>query len=293
VAERELKTGWDEFLHWVERFVSEPSFDADERDYKVKAVEPLREAISRLDGGWYDALRRGFQNQNNNIVDWRASQSFLSWADENRSSAAEALKLLWSDDASQGAERIDAFNEFIPLEVLSRPGVFCNLAAYLLGAKDPRRWPNFKVTALNLAYELARFPGIPRRSSPGRHYGHALSFFDAMIHEARARGITLRDRLDAQGAMWVIAGGGEREPYDLSLKERSEFDEFVEVPSKVRKERAIKAKPESLQKKKPTTRVCPQCGYDDEVRLVGPSRDRWEFECQGGGHPGPFRFFGS
>ncbi len=294
MADRELKTGWDEFLYWAEKFISHPNFEEDERIYKIRAVSPLRNAVSSLnDGAWHEALRHGLQNQDNNLVDWRAGQRFRDWADADRSTAGAALAVLWADDVSHGSERIDAFNGFVPKEVLSRPGVFCNLAAYLLGAKDPIRWPNYKVTVLDRAYELARFPSIPKKSSPGEHYGHALSYFDTMIEEALTRGIPIRDRLDAQGVMWVIASSGRRVNYELSDDEWSEFDAFIDVPAAIRKEQ-IKAKSAPVQRRRPTTGFCPQCGNDDEVRLLGPDGDGSLFECAGGrGHPEPYRFHGS
>jgi hypothetical protein len=158
---------------------------------------------------------------------------------------------------------------------------------------NPVRWPNYRITALDLAYELARFPGIPTKSSPGEHYGHALSFFDATIDEGEKRGIAVKDRLDAQGAMWVIAGGGARGPYGLSADEWSKFEEFVEIPSAIRKEQAQKVARAPQQKKRPTNRMCPLCGHDDEVRLVGPEGDQWRFECSGDSHSEPYSFLRS
>ena len=189
MADRELKTGWDEFLYWAAKFISQPNFEEDERAYKIRAVSPLREAVSSLGhGAWYEPLRHGLQNRDNNLVDWRVGQRFRDWADGDRSTAGAALAALWADDASHGSERIDAFNAFVPKEVLSRPGVFCNLAAYLLGAKDPIRWRNYRVTLLERAYELARFSSVRKKKLPREHYGHALSFFDTMIEEARQKG---------------------------------------------------------------------------------------------------------
>jgi hypothetical protein len=295
VIDRELKTGWDEFLYWAAKFVSQPNFEEAERAYKVRAVAPFKEAMSRLsDGAWSEPLRRGFQNKDNNVVNWRAGQKFLEWTNTDKASAAAALGILWTDDTTHGSERIEAFDELVPDELLSRPGVFCNLAAYLLGAKDPIRWPNFRVTALSRAYELARYPNVTKRSSSGEHYGRALSFFDTMINEARLRGIPVRDRLDAQGVMWVLAGGGAGRAYDLSAEARGRLDAFVAVPAKLRKQQAQRAKRVPQQRKRPTRGLCPLCGNDDEVRFLGSTGDNWLFECKAGvAHPDPYQFFGS
>ena len=131
------------------------------------------------------APERGFQNKDNNIVPWQSSVPFLEWAEADGDAAREALRALWSAEDLDGPTRIDAFDSLVPPEVLPRPGVFCNLAAYLLGAKDPQRWPNYRIRALEDAYELTRFPLIPRKAPSGEYYGHALAFFDAMVAEGR------------------------------------------------------------------------------------------------------------
>lgn len=42
---------WDQFVKWAQKFYESPTFDADERDYKFKAVEPLVSARKNLDAG--------------------------------------------------------------------------------------------------------------------------------------------------------------------------------------------------------------------------------------------------
>ncbi len=288
MTDGEWTTGWDQFMFWVEKFISDPAFTGDERDYKLVAVEPLASAVSevRSGGSWYEPLHLGLQNQKNNLVNWRSCQRFLDWAEQEPSACGEGLTALWAEGNLSGSDRVEAFDQFVPVDVSTRPGGLCNLAAYLLGGLDPVRWPNYRITALDLAYELARFSEAPSKSAPSVHYGHALSFFDAMMVEAKNRDFTIKDRLDAQGVMWVIAGGGAHGPYDLTAEEWSQFDAFVEVPSKLRQERARKSASTPQKKRRPGSQVCPRCGHDDEVVLVGPAEDQWEFECLGGSQHG-------
>jgi hypothetical protein len=289
-----VKTGWNEFMHWAATFLAQPNFEALEITPKLQAVEPLV-GLSLEGDDWYDALRRGFQGPDSHLVPWQVSGPFLEWAERSRRSAAEALGALWTDDDLHAAERIDAFDAIVPAEIVSRPGVLCNLAGYLLGAKDPTRWPNFQLKALKHAYELTRFAPVPPKSSPGRHYGHALAFFDRVIAEAHSRDLPVENRLQAQGLTWVIANR-KRDPdaYDLTAGQWAEFEAFVELPSALKKEQTAaraKARAITLQKKRPTQGFCPLCGNDDKLRLTGSAEDGWEYLCEGtDGHAEPYRF---
>ena len=296
MPERAIKTGWDEFLFWGARFFADPAFEGDERTYKLTAVKPLEDARARLDSrDWFEPLRLGLSNKNSNPVAWRTADDFLKWATADGDAAAKALRALWTEEEAGGPERVDAFDALVPAELTSRPGGLVNVAAYLLGAVDPIRWPTFRITALRRAYELARFPSAPPKSSPGTHFGHALSFFDTMLEEARARNIPLKDRLDAQCVAWVIAGGGiEKGPYPLNSSELAEFNAFFTIPAPLRKTAGPKAKSLPKQVKKPTRGFCPLCASDEMVRLEGPDGNRWRFTCENtDGHPEPLEFFAS
>jgi len=296
MSAREIKTGWDEFLFWGARFFTDPAFEEDERAYKLRAVKPLEDARTRLEvGEWYEPLRFGLSNKDSNPVAWRTADNFLTWATANGDAAATALRTLWTEEDVSGLARVDAFDALVPAELVARPGGLVNIAAYLLGAVDPIRWPTFRITALKRAYDLARFPSTPPKSSPGTHYGHALEFFDTMLEEAKARNIPFLDRLDAQCVTWVIAGGGiEKSPYPLTPRELADFNAFFDIPAPLRKVAGAKTATVPKQVKKPTRGFCPLCASDELVRLEGPEGDRWRFTCDNtDGHADPLEFFAS
>ena len=56
---------WDEFVRWARKFYEEPTFDEDERNYKLEAVRPVAEASAGLIAGndWRPLLRRGFTSR--------------------------------------------------------------------------------------------------------------------------------------------------------------------------------------------------------------------------------------
>jgi hypothetical protein len=287
-----LETGWDSFLYWATFYFGNPDFDfdANERAYKLAAIAPFADAKAALpDGDWLTPLGRGFKNKDANLVTHYQFTPFLDWARDEPDDGRAALSALWATNESSGADRMDGFDLIVPPEVLSGPGIRCNLAAYLLGAADPIRWPNYKVTANDLACELARYP-LPRREcSLGERYGHALGFYDELIDQARQRGMELRDRLDAQGVMWCISGTVGARPSTFTSEQWDEFLRFRTIPSVLRKKRSGPAKRKAPSRRPPTSQVCPICGHDDQVQLVGALDDGWLYVCESGPrHSPPF-----
>jgi hypothetical protein len=300
VDEEQLKTGWEPFLHWAAFFWDTPRFDFDlnERDYKLSAVVPFHEARAALSGGdWLTPLGRGFKNKDANLVTHYQFTPFLDWVAEDLEAGRVAVGALWQPGDATGPERMETFDAVVPTHVLPGPGIRCNLAAYVLSAADPYAWPNYKVTATELACELTQHPLPERDCSLGARYGHALDLYDELIDRAAAHGMRLRDRLDAQGLLWCIAGGvaGKR-PASFSSEEWDEFLAFRTIPSALRQAR--RATPKSTRPAKaklPPRALCPLCGNDEEVRLLGRAADgdRWEFVCESGpNHPRlePFSF---
>jgi 8-oxo-dGTP diphosphatase len=221
-------TGWPEFLRWARKFFEMPDFDQEERDYKLKAVQPLKKARKKLLSGedFFPDLERGFKNTKlNNLVSWRYFGPFLDWARRDPTAARKALQRLWTEDDPDVATRLDAFSARFPKSVVSGPGVRCNLAAYLLGADDPKSWPNYMVRVTSRAYELTRYPEPAKSKSMGELYAHALGFFDRLLGEAAAADLVLRDRLDAQGVAWCVVHWPKR-PKSFSDEDWNELLEF-------------------------------------------------------------------
>ena len=71
------------------------------------------------------------------------------------------------------------------------------------GDYAPYRW-----TLFSEAYVQTGFPQLGGQSTEGEIYEHALAFLDRFIEEAAFRGVTLRNRLEAQSVLW----GMRREP---------------------------------------------------------------------------------
>ena len=227
---------WEPFIRWGRRFAEHPDFDQDERDYKIEVAENLRRARSAVEAeadDWLDALRRAF-GPPNNLTSWRVHADFLKWCGDNPSEARAALLELWTrpDDVEEGVRGL--LNR-IPADVVGGPGARTSLASVLAMALDPHRYPPYRVTQFNKAYDLIGY-SPPDAVDEAAAYQHALAFLDVLSDEAAHRGLRLRDRLDAQSVVWSVASTGDWFAKAIPKDERDAFrryrdgDEIDEPP---------------------------------------------------------------
>ena len=132
-----------------------------------------------------------------------------------------ALATLWggSDTAPQ---RVRAFLGLIPSEAISTPGNRLTIASYLLMAEDPTALPPYKPTAIKAAWEVAGWKAPPIEPEDVV-YETFLILCDELVHACPS----LKDRLDAQGAVWAITKWKQDEkPASWSDAEWSQFLAF-------------------------------------------------------------------
>ncbi len=200
---------WGTFIRWSRRFVEHHNFDEEERNYKLKIADNLqvaRSAVEANSNDWVGALRRAF-GKPNNLTSWQVHDRFLTWCRGNRTEARTALLELWSGERSIEAA-VRGFLNCVPASVDSTPGARANLAAFLAMAVDPGVYPPYRVTVLKSGYGLTGYSEPDNDADEATVYRHALDFFDIFIEEASQRGLPLRDRLDAQSALWAVASSG-------------------------------------------------------------------------------------
>jgi hypothetical protein len=70
-------------------------------------------------------------------------------------------------------------------------------------ALSPFDFPPVRMEAFKAAMDFAGRDTLYTLKSAVERYLLAQSFMDALIEESRGFGIDLRDRLDAQGVIWV------------------------------------------------------------------------------------------
>lgn len=190
---------WDEFCTWAGRFRDLPSFDAAERDYKVDLVEQLRnarEAMRSDAADWPDLFKRAMRKSN--LVAVMTKTRVADWVEEEPADARRTFLAIWGSDASP-AERLDMLDAARPEDHLSTPGERLSLGSVLLMADGVENHPPLKISALRTALLLAGW-SAPRDASVSELYVLAMTLFD----ELRESVPTLRDRLDAQGAVWAL-----------------------------------------------------------------------------------------
>ena len=194
---------WDEFVRRVQEYIESGLLSSQEIDYKSRIGRELalaREEVLTSTAGWADRVKSALPN--GNPLDFRAKSRFCEWVDSSPNESLRALQLIWARDDSSATERIRAFGEVIPGSVVSRPGTFTTLASVLLMGLDSERYPPFRITLLDKAYERSRYDRPDPSADEATLYEHALGFLDRFIEVATWHGLVLRHRLDAQSIVW-------------------------------------------------------------------------------------------
>ena len=195
---------WNEFVDWARKLYANPSFDVDEREYKIRVGARLEAARAALDSpDWYARLKAAFAGENN-LTSHYDHGKFLRWAEENPDLARAFLRSLWDGD-SAGVLRGAMFE--VPKTVLAGRGARASLASFLLMAVDVFDRPFFRNTVYTKASGLAGREIVTAAATVEDLYLDFLALLDALRDSLETRGTPLRDRLDAQGIVWMIAQG--------------------------------------------------------------------------------------
>lgn len=208
------RPSWDVFVEWAERLWNWAGFEAEERKYKLVVAERLAQARNALLGGssdWIDLLKKAM-GKPNNLITWRLGFDFTKWCQEEPEAAASALRVLWDTDLQPSyQERVRRFAELAPQRAHS--GQRAIISSILLMGVDPTAYPVYRPVYYSKGYALTGYGPIPEGADVAKIYEHALGFLDQILSEAQARGLPLRDRLDAQGVLWAVTSWPpEQEP---------------------------------------------------------------------------------
>ena len=188
----------------IKRCRAHPDFEANEVTYKLEVaaqVNMARERFQSGTAGWEDLLRRAFTSKLNNLTIWRDHDPFLEWMGTDSDRYRRTLRALWSVDGPP-EERLQGFCDQVPADVLRTLGSRLNIGTFLLMAEDVHRLPPVKIDAFRRAWKLAERGDGPSGAGPGAVYGDILRFLDDLVRDSRNWPVPLRDRLDAQGAVW-------------------------------------------------------------------------------------------
>ena len=211
---------WDEYIRIAAEYLPKGLMWPNELSFKLEIGRKLaaaREAV--LDGAddWADLLKKGIIG----ILVYPIMQAkFKDWVDKSPDAALSALQALWAREDVSIGERIRSFSNQLPKSEIGGFGTRMNVISQLLMGIDPEQYPPFRVMMFDKAYGRAGYEPRRQDADEAALYEHALGFLDRFIDEARARGVPVRHRLDAQSLVWQVpyeeaaARGTEPPPED-------------------------------------------------------------------------------
>lgn len=199
---------WDRFVPKANQLIESGNLVEWEIEYKLDIackVAAAREAVLWQTDNWTDSIRKALRpNQPIYPIDL---SKFNQWCRENPGDALKALKAIWTQETQSATERILEFCQHFPHEVIggegSRGSRTTVVSALMMGL-DVERYPPFRIGLFSNAYKRTGYPQPDRFDREAVLYEHALGFLDSLIREARAHGVHLRHRLDAQSVVWQL-----------------------------------------------------------------------------------------
>lgn len=217
------------FLRWLEDVWRTFDHDERERDYKLviaKALSAARDAMLTGSSDWPDLLATALAQRINNLIAWQVRDSFLRWMNDHTSDAEQALRILWGPThGDRTSARLDAFAESLKVAGISQSGAALNLGSILLMAEDETDSPPIKVRTLRKLWQLGGWSQEPEGSTVGQLHRRAVAYFDEVLRDTHKWSKPMRDRLDAQGALWTLATLDEA-PASWTEEHWTKFREF-------------------------------------------------------------------
>lgn len=207
---------WREAVEICRRILSNrATFDSEEINYKleisarVKALFVVLNSEEGVSGGEFiPFLKKAFAYPPNNLTSFYSHNKFIEWASEHKEEAREALLML-SDAGQSFEERIDGFLTKVPNDKPKGPGTRLSIASFLLMGLDPTNYPMFRTRDYRTTERLLGWADLPNGASPGETYAHHRNFAQRLLDELRGGGLDVRDLLDAQSLIWMLANSSD------------------------------------------------------------------------------------
>lgn len=199
---------WDRYVRRAQEFIDTGELESFENNYKREIGRKLsaaREAALSDGDDWATLLKSALRP--NQPIPWRNLDDFHQWCIEHSDEALKALQAIWTESDLPVSNRLRSFSVRLPQTVIAGQrsrGGRTTVASALLMALDVEQFPPFRITLFNNAYELTGYDRPHTAADEAVLYEHALGFLDQFIEEAQARGLSLRNRLDAQSVMWQL-----------------------------------------------------------------------------------------
>ena len=195
---------WDDFVCRAKEYIVSGRLEPEESDYKraiSHRIATARTAVLDYSDDWQNLVKRSIGG---NLI-FRIQQTrFRGWIDDFPADALTAIQGIWAEGGSPVQQRIRDFSDQWPRSVVSGPGTRMNVISVLLMGMDVEQYPPFRVGAFNQAYALTGYGRPESGADEATLYEYALGFLDRFTEEAAERGLTICNRLDAQGIVWGV-----------------------------------------------------------------------------------------
>ncbi len=199
---------WDSFISKANQLIESGNLVEWEIEYKLEIgckVSAAREAVLWGTDNWAESLKKALMPQQ--PVAFQSLDDFNKWCRAKPDDARQALQAIWTEESHSDTERIRAFSKRFPQKVVSGKqsrGTRTTVISALLMGLNVERYPPFRINLFSEAYKRTGYPQPETKKCEAVLYEHALGFLDHFIMEARAHGLHLRHRLDAQSIVWQI-----------------------------------------------------------------------------------------
>jgi 5-methylcytosine-specific restriction enzyme B len=191
-------------------------YDLEERDYKLELAQQLRELYDgeRPEGWSVDVVRAIART---NLVNYRPLGRLRSWGVQHPGRLDAAFAALVEADDPIAA--LDGLSGSVG-EVLPTRGARLSVGAVVLMGRDASRFVPWRAQA-SATYRRLLGVEAAAEGTDGEHFRSYLEMLDLVREELGRRGVRLRDPLDAQSLLWVVAGNDlDAEPF-ASLPRRT------------------------------------------------------------------------
>ena len=242
---------WDDYLREASRRFEDGTLDRAEgyKEELVRAVSQARTAVLADSDDWPKLLKDAITHRKNNLINRRSyaegrdsNQTKIErWIDGNPDEVRGALAEMWDEVDGTPADRIRAFDELLPADVLGREArsARMDVTSYLMMGLDPDLFPPCRLTKFHDTYKSLDYP-TPRANDLGSEYEHALQFLDVLQTEARRRGMARPDtRPDAQSVVWSLSDWLTSRIDVDNAKTRPDSDSPMPTPGQQRSGRGL------------------------------------------------------
>ena len=198
------RDGWDALARRANELITSDGWDKKEIAPKLKIenkAKQARKAVLADAEEWPDLVKKIFTGEHVFFIN---REKVRSWIDESPEDALKVLRASWTKVSLSEEQRIRAFGERFPEEIISGKGSRLTVAATLLAAHDIKQFPPFSKKKYEYAYKQTGYDMPEQNADEATLYVHSLGFLDRIIKITRAHGVDLQHRLNAFAVVWNL-----------------------------------------------------------------------------------------